>query len=200
MLAVLAVGLASPLVFFMFVWGGWAHPIALAFVAGFLWLWHRTREDRSLLQWALLGLLSGAIVLIRPTAGLVLCYPLLEWIVNAYRRLRGPRDEGATHDDGARAGRHALLLGPALATLCGLAAFSPQLSIWKAISGSWIAAPYLEVGDRHDWLHPDPPVPGRIRVHGGIHTLPYPLETALRVAAAMGFARSPRLLRGLLKR
>ena len=52
----------------------------------------------------------------------------------------------------------------------------------------------------HDWLHPEVPVPGRIRVHGGIHTLPYPLENALRVAAAIGFARSPGLLRGLLQR
>lgn len=50
----------------------------------------------------------------------------------------------------------------------------------------------------HDWLHPNSPVPGAIRVHGGIHTLPYPLESALRVAAAIGFARSPRLLRGLI--
>lgn len=52
----------------------------------------------------------------------------------------------------------------------------------------------------HDWMHPQTPVPGAVRVHGGIHTLPYPLEAALRVAAAIGFARSPRLLRGLLKR
>ncbi len=51
----------------------------------------------------------------------------------------------------------------------------------------------------HDWLHPQAPVPGAVRVHGGIHTLPYPLDKALRVAAAFGFARSPRLLRGLLK-
>ena len=50
----------------------------------------------------------------------------------------------------------------------------------------------------HDWLHPQTPVPGLVRVHGGIHTLPYPLEKALRVAATIGFARSPRLLRGLL--
>jgi hypothetical protein len=52
----------------------------------------------------------------------------------------------------------------------------------------------------HDWHHPDLPVPGAIRVHGGIHTLPYPLEPALRIAAGIGFARSPRLLRGLLQR
>ena len=50
----------------------------------------------------------------------------------------------------------------------------------------------------HDWLIPTPPVPGQIRVHGGIHTLPYPLSSALRIAAAIGFARSPRLLRGLV--
>ncbi|MEZ5595710.1 MAG: hypothetical protein R3E84_04840 [Pseudomonadales bacterium] len=52
----------------------------------------------------------------------------------------------------------------------------------------------------HDWLRPEAPVPGAIRVHGGIHTLPYPLESALRVAATLGFMRSPRLLGGLFRR
>lgn len=46
----------------------------------------------------------------------------------------------------------------------------------------------------HDWLSADRPIPGKIRVHGGIHTLPYPLDKALRIAAAIGFARSPGLL------
>ncbi len=49
-----------------------------------------------------------------------------------------------------------------------------------------------------DWLHPELPEPGAIRVHGGIHTLPYPLDPPLRVAAAIGFVRSPRLLAGLI--
>jgi hypothetical protein len=49
-----------------------------------------------------------------------------------------------------------------------------------------------------DWLHPEAPVPGEVRVHGGIHVLPYPLETALMIAAGIGFARSPRLLKGLI--
>ncbi len=48
-----------------------------------------------------------------------------------------------------------------------------------------------------DWLVPERPFPGKVRIHGGIHTLPYPLGSALRVAAAIGFSRSPRLLRGL---
>ena len=51
----------------------------------------------------------------------------------------------------------------------------------------------------HDWLRSEPPLVGQIRVHGGIHTLPYPLESALRIAAAIGFARAPRLIRGLLR-
>ena len=51
----------------------------------------------------------------------------------------------------------------------------------------------------HDWLRPEPPTPALIRVHGGLHTLPYPLESALRIAAAVGFARSPRLLLNLLR-
>jgi hypothetical protein len=51
-----------------------------------------------------------------------------------------------------------------------------------------------------DWLQPALPVPGAVRVHGGIHTLPYPLGSALRIAAVIGFARSPRLLRGLISR
>ena len=52
----------------------------------------------------------------------------------------------------------------------------------------------------HDWLQPELPAPGRGGVHGGLHYLPYPLQSALRVAAAIGFARRPALLGGLLSR
>ncbi len=51
-----------------------------------------------------------------------------------------------------------------------------------------------------DWLNPAQPVLGKIRVHGGIHTLPYPMDTALLVAAAIGFIQRPKLLAGLFKR
>ena len=52
----------------------------------------------------------------------------------------------------------------------------------------------------HDWLNPKTSRPGRIKVHGGIHTLPYPINSALRVAALIGFAQSPKLIGGLLKK
>lgn len=51
----------------------------------------------------------------------------------------------------------------------------------------------------HDWLNPEFPQPGKVRVHGGIHTLPYPLNSALRVAAAIGFVKTPGLLTGLFR-
>jgi hypothetical protein len=69
----------------------------------------------------------------------------------------------------------------------GVEAFTPRQS--RCVNGLLAVA---------DWLAPELPVPGGVRVHGGIHTLPFPLEPALRVAAGIGFARSPRLLRGLL--
>lgn len=67
--------------------------------------------------------------------------------------------------------------------------FAPRLS--RRLNGLLTAC---------DWLRPERPVPGMVRVHGGIHTLPYPLDAALRIAALIGFARSPRLLRGLFRR
>jgi hypothetical protein len=139
MAATIATAFASPLVFFMYTWGGWAHPFAFFFVAAFIQLWQRTRGERTLQQWALLGLLAGAIALIRPTAALVLLLPLLEWI-------------GRLKQDAGR--QRSLIGGPAVAALAAFVLFSPQLSIWKALSGSWIATPYNEVGDFHDWLNP----------------------------------------------
>ena len=51
-----------------------------------------------------------------------------------------------------------------------------------------------------DWLQPEAIVLGEVRVHGGIHTLPYPLRSALNVAALIGFVRAPSLLLQLLRR
>jgi hypothetical protein len=53
----------------------------------------------------------------------------------------------------------------------------------------------------HDLLCGDSaPAPLSQRVHGGLHVLPYAVEPALRVAAALGFARRPWQLARLLRR
>jgi hypothetical protein len=140
MIAALATVFASPLVYFMYCWGGWAHPFAFFFAAAFLLYWQRTRPERSLPQWAVLGILAGAIAIIRPTAVLILMLPLLEWM-------------GALKDGASK--MRSRLLGPVVAAISALVVFSPQLAIWKALSGSWISAPYREVGDHYHWLSPE---------------------------------------------
>lgn len=56
----------------------------------------------------------------------------------------------------------------------------------------------------HDRLHPRRADAGvddlfSTRVHGGIYALPYPIDPALRVAAAVGVLKDPRRLVGLLR-
>ncbi len=139
-LATLAIWLASPLPFFMFTWNGWAHPFAFGLTALFLLLWQRTRARRTLGQWAVLGLVLGLLGLTQPTAGLVAVFPVLEWLGHWRGGRRRDLAQGAA----------GLLLCAAVAMLV----FSPQFAIWKIRSGHWLAAPYGDVGDYHDWLHP----------------------------------------------
>ncbi len=171
MMAALAVALASPLVFFMFCWNGWPHPFAFCFVSAFLLTWHRTREERGWAAWMLLGALGGSLVLIRPTSALIFLFPLAEWLQKA-RRLRA-----------LAAPRRELLGGPLLATFLALAVFSPQLSLWKANSGAWLGAPYREVGDRYDWLHPDLGVLFSTAQHGLFTWTPLLLLATVGLAA-----------------
>lgn len=171
MMAALAVALASPLVFFMFCWNGWPHPFAFCFASAFLLTWHRTREDRGLAAWMLLGALGGGLVLIRPPSALIFLFPLAEWLLKArrFRALAAPRRE--------------LLCGPLLATSLALAVFSPQLSLWKVNSGAWLSAPYREVGDRYDWLHPNLGVLFSTAQHGLFTWTPLLLLATVGLAA-----------------
>ena len=51
-----------------------------------------------------------------------------------------------------------------------------------------------------DWLDPESvDVPSSVRVHGGLYVLPTPLEPSLRVAAAIGLVKDPKLVGGLFK-
>ena len=62
---VLAVWFASPLVFYLYITPAMAHASSLFAVALFLWVWHRTRSERSVGQWIILGASAGLMVLVR---------------------------------------------------------------------------------------------------------------------------------------
>jgi hypothetical protein len=59
LLATIAIWLASSLPIYMYFNPSWSHAHSAFAVALFLWYWHKTRFQRSLLQWLLLALITG---------------------------------------------------------------------------------------------------------------------------------------------
>lgn len=130
--------LASPLIFFSFSWNGWPHPFNTFFSALFLLYFVSTRGRKKTVDWIALGAIGGILCLIRPTNVLLAVFPLFE-IGELYRKRKGP----------------AFFAAPLWGALAALIVFSPQITLWKSISGSFWYGPYREIGDFFDWLHPD---------------------------------------------
>jgi len=63
----------------------WSHAHSAFAVALFLWYWQRTRGDRTMQQWIVLGLISGLMVNVYYANGVMLLVPLLE-ALGAYRK------------------------------------------------------------------------------------------------------------------
>jgi hypothetical protein len=118
------------------------HAPAMAGVAAFVYAWARTRDRRTLLQWALLGLLAGFITNIRWQNALFALLPAAEWLWSAGRELRGRSPDART------LGLAAFLFG------CGaIVGFAPQMLAWKAIYASYLAispvGPQIRWWDSH---------------------------------------------------
>jgi hypothetical protein len=138
LLATMGCWLASPLFFFTFCWNGWPHPFNTFFAALFLLYWKRTLKFRTVKDWIGLGSIGGILCLIRPTNAVLALFP-------AWEIIQFPRSKRTFIST---------MTGPFLGMLAVILLFSPQLSIWKCISGQWWSGPYQEVGDYFDWLHP----------------------------------------------
>ncbi|MEE9617790.1 MAG: glycosyltransferase family 39 protein [Anaerolineae bacterium] len=77
-LAVAAVCLASPLVFYMYSHPLMSHANDTFAYALFLLTWHRTRKQRSVAQYGLLGLTAALCALVRNQNAVLVVFPLLE--------------------------------------------------------------------------------------------------------------------------
>lgn len=156
-LASLALWLATPLVFYMFVQMAFAHATGFFLVALFLTVWQATRADdrgattderigrpaarsadraRSWRAWAALGFVGGLMTMTREQLGLFLLVPAIEALV-AYRRVwaraggwAAAGGQAAIASLAALAGRHALFLAVFLITL------TPQLVVYQVLNGS----------------------------------------------------------------
>ena len=63
---------------YMYMNSSWSHADSAFAVGLFLWYWHRTMEHRSLIQWAVLGTISGLMIDIYYPNALLLIVPGLE--------------------------------------------------------------------------------------------------------------------------
>ncbi len=96
-LATIGIWGASSLLFYMYFNPSWSHAHSAFAVALFLWYWQETRENRSLWQWSVLGVLAGLMLNVYYANALVLAAAGVEALLEYRRRLRPPlRDPAET--------------------------------------------------------------------------------------------------------
>jgi hypothetical protein len=118
------------------------HAPSMAAVAGFVWAWLATRDERTTGQWAWLGALAGFMTLIRWQNALFALLPACDAIALLVAAGRS--------GDRLRFGR--TMIRGALFTACATAAFVPQMIAWHSIYGAWFAV--SPVGPQIRWSDP----------------------------------------------
>lgn len=91
---VVAVWLASPVVFYLYITPAMSHASSLFAVALFLLVWHRGRRDRSVRGWGWLGVTAGLMVLVRELNWLFLLVVAVDEVAAVVARVAsGDRDD-----------------------------------------------------------------------------------------------------------
>ena len=144
-LATLGMWFASSLPIYMYFIPSYSHAHSVFASALFLWYWNRTRPERSVVQWLVLGLLSGLLLDIYYLNVAILLLPLLESLQGYWRSWRVP----GHHGEGA--GR--LFLANIAYAGATVAAFLPTLIMRTIINGHPLALGYDTLGFSH-WIHP----------------------------------------------
>jgi hypothetical protein len=145
-LATVAVWLASPLVFYQFMYPAMAHANDVFICSLLVWVWIRTRTNRSMCAWTALGLICGLAMMVRTQNAVLIVFPGLELLLACFWAAR----EGAWP-----VVRATFLKGTAFAT-AALLGFLPQMLVWKAVWGSFIVNPFYESARlTSDWTSPN---------------------------------------------
>jgi hypothetical protein len=101
LLATLGIWAGSSLPVYMYFNPFWAHAHSAFAVALFLWYWDRTRPNRTLGQWLLLGLISGLLVEVYFVNGVFLLIPFVESIQSYVKDFRSKDGAAVLHQLGA---------------------------------------------------------------------------------------------------
>ena len=134
--AVLALWFASPLVFYLYITPAMSHASSLFAVALFLWLWHRTRFERSVGQWVILGASAGLMVLVRELNWLAL---VVIGVDELHRLVTAGRPEGGgVLTTLARRSSGYLAFGLAVAVVV-----APQFYVYRTLNGTFGPTPFV---------------------------------------------------------
>jgi len=144
-LATLGIWFASSLPVYMYFNPSYSHAHSVFVVALLLWYWRRTRPERALAQWAVLGLLSGLMLDVYYPNIAILLVPLMESLRRYWLEWRTPGHNW-------RALRR-LLSANILYACLALVAFSPTLITRQIIYGHPWESGYGDMGFAHGF-HP----------------------------------------------
>jgi len=143
-LAMLGIWFASSLPVYMYFNPSWSHAHSAFIAALFLWYWNRTRGERGVIQWAILGALAGLLMDVYYPNILLILAPVLESLGKYIRAIRQPAERP----------RMARLFEVNLAfAAAAVLAFLPTLITREIVYGSPSASGYVPL-DRWDWLRP----------------------------------------------
>ena len=127
LLAVLFIWVASPVMAYLYFEPSMAHSVSILTVSLFLYVWLRWRGALSPSRAFALGLLCGLMAMVRYQDVLFVLFPLWSILSGSFGARRGGIPRG--------------LLLLALLLLGAVISFSPQMILWKAHYGSFLAVP-----------------------------------------------------------
>jgi hypothetical protein len=118
------------------------HAPSMAAVAVFTWAWASTRGTRPRWQWAALGLLAGFMSTIRWQNAIFALLPAIEWTMTLL-----PAASARTRRELLDHAANGVLF-----TIAAVVGFVPQMLVWKAIYGQFLAV--SPIGPQIRWWHP----------------------------------------------
>ncbi len=144
--ASLVIWLGTPALFYSHLAPTYAHATSWFAVSVFLAVWFHTRKRSSWLAWAALGALGGLVAMVREQDAVFLLVPAVDELLRLAPGTRRP--ERVWMQDVGRT-----LLGGIMMACCAVAAFIPQLLVYRRLNGNFRPSP--EVSDKLHWNAPN---------------------------------------------
>ncbi len=133
-IAAIGIWFGSSLPAYMYFDPSWSHAQSAFTVALFLWYWWRTRGQRSIVQWAVLGAMGGLMIDVYYVTATLILLPIIESLAQYWESLRtSSRDKVAPW-----------IAGNIVFSVILIAVFFPTLATKKIIYGSFFNFGYTE--------------------------------------------------------